>query len=127
MFVDHFEEASVVMNPLDLDREKYNLLEESGSLAVFTMRNSGKLVGYCVMIVHDDIKSRGKYIAQQDHLYVHPAYRGVSVVEFLRFVDSSLKTANVDIVYHVVGNKKFGRVLEHIGYHRAFDVYGKRL
>jgi GNAT superfamily N-acetyltransferase len=61
--------------PLDPDYGRYRTLETLGLLRIFTARHDGQLVGYAIYAVNFSLHYRNSRQAQQDVLFVLPAYR----------------------------------------------------
>lgn len=120
----HFKDIA-----LDLDVEFYRRAEAAGVVRIFTARDDGKLVGYCVFVVCRSPKYKGSLQASQEVLFVHPAKRGTTVgPRLLGYCDNSLADEGVQVVYHqVMEGHDFGRLLEGLGYHRVGYVYARRL
>lgn len=101
----------------DPSLERYSSIEQTGIHRMYTIRDDGKIVGYCSMFVSNHIHYPDGIWAHQDVLFVHPNYRGITAVRFMRFVDHQLKLEGVTKILRQVTTKKdFSRTLERMGY-----------
>lgn len=108
----HYEEIALDKKvPLDPDWQKFEALEESGSLYCYGAFVGPQLAGYSVNYLyrhlHYDI-----LVAQNDAVFVDPAYRGLGVSACLaRVMKTALRDAGAQkLVWHA----KEGTALERI-------------
>jgi hypothetical protein len=99
------------------NKDRYKQIEELGLLRLFTMRDAGKLVGYCVMFISHHMHYPTTLWAHQDVLFVVPEWRGFAAIRFIRTIDRALKESGVKYVIRQVTTKKnFSRTLVRMGY-----------
>jgi GNAT superfamily N-acetyltransferase len=114
--------------PMAPDVDTYNRLEAAGALRCFTVRDSGKLIGYAAFMVQRHLHYDIKYAAQ-DVLFVDEAHRaGRTGYKLIRFSEERLRAEGVALVtQHVKKTNNVGRLLERMGYEEVDAVYAKRL
>lgn len=114
--------------PLDVDVDRYNAIEESGSLKLFTVRSdSGQLIGYAAYFLNYNLHYKTSLQAIQDVIYIDPSHRGIGR-EFIMACDRALQKLGVQAVYHHVKSKhNFGPMLERLGYEEIDRIFAKRL
>jgi GNAT superfamily N-acetyltransferase len=129
LLVRHWKEIAKYPDiPLKPDWIKYQRLEDSGNLRIYTVRDCGGLVGYALFLVdrglHYDVR-----MATQDILFLLPEYRkGRIGVNLIRYAEQRLKSEGVDLVlHHVKTTNQVGRLLEVMGYEEVDRIYMKRL
>lgn len=129
LFIGHFKEISANQDiPLEPDFEQYYKLEEMGMLRFFSARNDqGKLLGYAVFMVRNNLHYKSSKQAVQDIIYISPHERGFGA-EFIEWCDAMLKAEGVQLVYHhVKAAHNWGKVLDRLGYRMIEFIYSKRL
>ncbi len=117
----HWKEVSPYhdVRPLNIDLEYYYNLENQERLLSFTVRNDGKLVGYCYFVFVALSHYKQIIIAVNDTLYVMPEYRkGMVGYKFIKFAENHLVSLNIqEIMWRTkIGDKNFGKLLERLGY-----------
>ena len=113
----------------NLDWDSAFDLEAAGVLFAFTARDSGELVGYCIVVKHTSLANKFLVIADSQALFVAKEYRKTSVASNIltlamdvmsteganRFVVSAEIKANIKPLMSKLGFKetelKFGRKL----------------
>lgn len=114
------------------DTATYEAADAAGMLRCFTVRDSGRLVGYICFILrrhlHYDIKH-----AHQDVLFLHPDYRRNSTGRrLIRFAEERLTQELASgeellITQHVKAAGHVGLLLERMGYPLVDHVHAKRI
>lgn len=132
LLVEHWREVAHYQDiTLDVDRERYESLEESGKLRCFTARVEGKLVGYLVYFVNTNAHYQGSLQAVQDVFFVDPEHRGSRLgAELLVASHWHLMSEGVQVVMQHVKVKQsldFGPMLKTLGYEHVEAIYCKRL
>jgi GNAT superfamily N-acetyltransferase len=126
----HWREVSANLDiELDVDWDKYFLIQRQGGLRIYTVREEflGTLLGYAVYFVGPNPHYKQSLQAVQDVLFVDPKHRGMGGA-LIAFGDKRLKRAGVQAVYHHVKCKhNFGPLLERQGYGMVEYIYMKRL
>lgn len=124
--IAHFQDI-----PLAPDRRAYSELEAKGRLRVFTLRDSGALVGYVAFFVGHALHYSTSLQAQQDVLYLKPEYRGkMAGAHLIARADQALRAEGVEVVYQRTKAKEeldFGPLLVRLGYQVIDHVYARRL
>jgi len=130
LLAEHYREIAHFQDiPLDPDKEAYAALQQTGHLRCYTVRDRGRLVGYCFFVVKPNIHYRSSRQAHQDVLYVAPAYRrGRTGVTLIRVAETRLRAEGVQVVYHhAKRTNKVGDLLGRLGYELVDEIYAKRL
>lgn len=115
--------------PLEVDVDRYRLVEAAGMLRVFTARDEGELVGYATFMVVASIHRKSLVVAHEDALYLKPDQRKAGVARRLMdFAEDSLSAECVMVMYHSpCGNPRFGTLLARSGYTKYSEHYARRL
>ena len=73
----HWEETEPNQDTifLDPDWREYARLDQQGILHIFTARNGGELIGYCVVMISRSVHHKDHIFASTDVIYVKPKYR----------------------------------------------------
>jgi GNAT superfamily N-acetyltransferase len=123
---DHLDEIKYDHDNINFSL--YKVAEEKGLLKIYTARDNGDLVGYCVMSVSKCNKS-GKIKAYQELFYVKPVYRRIGLGKAIIYhVDKQLKFSGVQIsVQSVPYNIKWDNLLLSIGYKKHRTIYEKEI
>lgn len=126
---DHWEEVAIYKDKvvLDVDVERYMLLEDTGVLHIVTARDEGELVGYFVSFINPHLHYRQTTYALNDVLFLHPDYRHKGNAEGLfSYAENALKARGVDvIVLHMKTDHPFHRLSEYLGYDKVEFNYSK--
>lgn len=126
----HWEEVAhykdIALNP---DVGLYDAMEKAGALRCYTARVDGKLVGYAVFFVRPNAHYKQCLVAQQDVLFVLPAYRlGRTGITLIRVAEKALRADGVQVVYHhAKRTNRVGELLARLGYELVDEIYAKRL
>jgi hypothetical protein len=131
---EHWEEIAHYKDiPLEPDWDMYARLEDSGNMRVYTARiddggiDHGKLVGYAVFFIKNNIHYKSSKQASQDILFISKNRRGLGG-RFILWCDEQLKNDGVQAVYHHVKQAhNFGPLLERFGYQLVDLIYARRL
>ena len=115
--------------PLDPDYEFYVKADEMGMVRVYTAREGGVLVGYCVFFVRPHPHYKRHVYANQDVLFIRKDRRGRFGMKFVNWCDEQLKAQGVSVAtQHVKVAHNFGPALERLcGYEQQDVIYSKRL
>ncbi len=123
--INHDDEAY----PFDPDWDLYGLLEDNGSLMIFTARVDGSLVGYFSVVKSPSLHSKGKFVLCNDVIYLHKDHRkGRTGIGLFKFVEDCLKEdgySNLQILY----SQKYdiSPLLSRLGYRHIESKHEKRL
>lgn len=120
LLVEHWRELTVRkdLRKLNPQWDQYALLEQMGRYVIFTLRDSGALVGYSAFHVVRHLQDAEFSMAQNDVIYVAPQHRnGIAVRRFLRKCESSLREIPVKMVsYFTSPGNNLAPILRHLGY-----------
>ncbi len=137
MLEAHYLEIATdkALKPLDPDLDKYQAMEDSGFLRIFTVRDKpgpadasitiapdllqGRLIGYFVSIVMRGLHYQQTTLAINDIMYIDPAYRGSTVgYRMIRGAKADLKNLGADILtIHMKTDYPFRSLLEKLDFH----------
>lgn len=141
MLDNHTESGVLSKDDLSPDRERYELLEKSGTTRLYTMRiqtvsaltgyTTGALVGYCLMLINRDL-DYALNIATCSVIYVRPEERkNGGAVDFVRWIISELGRGRVSVdavtFGSVTGRTDWSRTLLRLGFVQAETKFVKRL
>jgi len=77
---------------LDPDWDIYGILEEQGSLMIFTCRDGLKLVGYFVVVTTPNLHSKGSTLAVADVIFLDKEYRvGLTGYKLFKFAEDCVR------------------------------------
>jgi GNAT superfamily N-acetyltransferase len=80
------------LRSLDPDWDIYTILEEQGSLMIFTCRDGLKLVGYFVVVTTPDLHSKGSTLAVADVIFLDKDYRsGLTGYKLFKFAEDCVR------------------------------------
>lgn len=120
MLQDHYEEAEEFTDKIDLevDTSVYSALEAVNSLLITMATDGDKVVGYCIYYIYTLPHSKGRVIATNDTLYLHPDYRGAgTAVELIAFAEEKLEKWGPSLITLSMRPKKqFKSLAEGLGY-----------
>jgi hypothetical protein len=79
----HYEELCAHKNVIKLapDFDRYQLLEDMGKLAIFTVRDTDLLIGYSIFFVDSHIHYNNDVFANNDIIFLHKDYRNPFTVK----------------------------------------------
>ncbi len=115
--------------PLNPNYEKYVELEKVGALHIATLRDDGKLKGYCISFIQPHLHYMDCLMALNDILFIDKEYRrGTNAIRLIKFTEQALKEVGV-MKSHITMKiaHDFGPVLERMGYTAIEKVYEKML
>lgn len=129
LFVEHWHEVAMYQDhiELDVDKERYQQLEELGLIQTVIARDAGRIVGYSVEIVAPHLHYKGDKYAINDIIYLDPEYRhGGYADQMLGFVESELRKDGVSVhILHMKVNIPFEGLALRNGYGKAEYTYSK--
>ena len=127
----HWEEIALNKHTIKLnpDWEAYHNLEDTGSLKIFTARDSGKLIGYFIVICRKHLHYVDHVFAFNDVLYLAQEYRkSLTGANLMKFAENCLKEDGTSaLVVNTKRHKPFDSLLEWLGYSHVENVYTKLL
>lgn len=89
-------QGAIKLNP---DWEQYAKLDAAGILRVFTARESGELVGYCVLVVSRSMHYKDHIFANNDVTFVLPDHRaGATGYQLLKYAEEHCAENNISLL-----------------------------
>jgi len=112
---------------LDPDWKEYALLDSLGILRIFTARNNGELIGYCVVMVSKSIHHKDHIFASTDVIYVKPEYRKTATgSDLIKFAESHCKENGVSLMtLNMKTEFPFDNLMTRMGFNLLERVYHK--
>jgi len=117
-------QGAIKLNP---DWEQYAKLDAAGILRVFTARESGELVGYCVLVVSRSMHYKDHIFANNDVTFVLPDHRaGATGYQLLKYAEdhcaeNDISLLNVNTKVHI----PFDNLLLGMGFTLIERIYSK--
>ena len=117
-------QGSIKLNP---DWEHYANLDASGALRIFTARDNGELVGYCVLVVSRSMHYKDHIFASNDVVFVLPDSRsGATGYNLVKYAedhcrDNGVSLLNVNTKVHL----PFDTLMLGMGFELIERVYSK--
>lgn len=137
LFALHWLEASADRSiPLDLDWERYALLEEAGMLLTVAARSGGVLIGYVIYLIYPQLHYRGLVVADSDAFFLRPSdRRGATGIRLFQVAEALLRERGVHEVWGRVklhvrpgrGRSDLGPLFSWLGYRPVETLYRKRI
>jgi hypothetical protein len=126
LIYDHYGEAGRFAKQigLDVDWKKLYLIEKTGSLYAFTIRDLGALIGYAIMIVDEHHHNKGTKVATCDAIYIIPERRGEMTADFFEFIEEFLKEHGVKVLSFNL-KKESNKLMPSLGFELNEYVYSK--
>lgn len=125
----HWEEIAlnkdkIALNP---DEAMYELLDNNGTLRCYIARDSGKMIGYFVVILSNHMHYSEHIFATNDVIFLSEEYRKTGLgFKMVSFVEDDLKKNNVSVlVINTKVKKPFDSLLEGAGYTCVERLYSK--
>ena len=129
LLLDHWSELALYQDkvPLNIDYEKYQQLEDLGVLHIYTAREEGYLVGYCVMMVNTNLHYKDHKYALNDVIYVDPRSRNKGLGrDLIQFTEEELGKEGVSVVMiNTKNHRPFDGLLEKEGYILQDKLFSK--
>jgi|TARA_R110000796_G_scaffold227646_1_gene344419 GNAT superfamily N-acetyltransferase len=112
---------------LDPDWKEYSRLDSSGILRIFTAREKGQLIGYCVLMISTSVHHKGHLFAGTDVVYIHPDFRrGSTGSDLIRFAESHCKDNGVSLMtLNMKTDYPFDSLMLKMGFNLLERVYHK--
>ena len=125
----HWEEIALHKDKikLDPDYDKYQEMEDAGTLQIVTARVGGQLVGYFIsfVLMHPHYKEHS--FAVNDILFVDMSYRRTLVgVGMFKYAEDKLKELGVSVIMvSMKTHAPFDHLCESLGYTNVERTYSK--
>lgn len=112
---------------LDPDWKHYSALDSAGILRIFTARNNGDLVGYCVVMISKSIHHKDHLFASTDVIYVKPEFRKSTLgADLLKFSEAHCKESGASLMtLNMKVDFPFDGLMQRMGFHLLERVYHK--
>lgn len=129
LLLEHYKEVHAFPDkiPFNPDYSKYEQLEQNDMLHIATVRDKGRLIGYCVSMLVTNLHYSDHVYAINDVVYLDKDYRGSNVAyDMIKFAESCYKALGVSVMtIHMKTKLPFVRLCEAIGMERLEYLYGK--
>lgn len=114
---DHYEEVAFYKDiPLEVDKNQYFELDDTGYIKVFTARENGVLIGYNIFFLRHNMHYKSSFQAANDVIYIQKDKRGFGR-EFIKWCEEELIKTGVQVIgYHIKFSHDWGHVLTEMGY-----------
>ena len=111
---------------LDPDWDQYQKLCDLDMVTLFTVRDSGRMVGYSVFMVHPLLHYKADRVASNDIVYLLPKYRqGFCGVRLLKMCHEHFKALGIEkIHWHLKPGHDWSKILERWGYKFEEKIMG---
>jgi len=115
--------------PLDPDFDTYKRLFDMGLMAIYTARDDGRLIGYCIMYIAPRHLHYAHRWAKDDTIWIEPKHRNIGVAMGLfEFFEQDL-AKDGPIVIQIesrYGHPALEQLLDARGYSPTGRIAGKR-
>lgn len=130
LLVQHYHEIAWNQDriPLDVDWERYRMIEEMGKFVLFTARVEGQLVGYSAYLIDSHLHYRTTVFAQNDVLYIDPKFRGRQGAKFIAWCEEQLRGLGVNVHgIHIKDSFDWSALARRLGFELMDRIYLKWL
>lgn len=112
---------------LDPDWKEYAKLDAAGILHIFTAREGGLLIGYCVVMISASMHHKGHIFADTDVIYINPKHRkGRLGSDLIHFADKYCEEAGASLMtINMKVDSPFDNILVEQGFELIERVYHK--
>lgn len=112
---------------LDPDWREYARLDQQNILHIFTAKDEGKLIGYCVVMISRSIHHKDHVFASTDVIYVKPEYRKTSTgSDLISFAEKHCKQNGVSLMtLNMKTEYPFDNLMIRMGFNLIERVYHK--
>lgn len=125
----HHEEVDLYQGKvlMDPDFDTYGMLQDSGVLKIFTLRNDNELIGYNIFYVQNHPHYKGTLWAGNDLVYIDPAFRNTGTTpSFFNYCEESLRDMGAGVIsYTMKVDKAFHSLMLLLEMDHAEQVYTK--
>ena len=118
--------GTIKLNP---NWEQYAKLDTQGMLRIFTARDRGQLVGYCVLVVSQSLHYQDHIFANNDVTFVLPDHRaGATGYHLIKYAEdycrnNGVSLFNINTKVHI----PFDNLLVGMGFNLIERIYSKFL
>lgn len=129
LLVEHWEEVAIYKDKvrLEIDQERYQMMDDLGLLHIVTARDDGVLIGYYVSFLNRHLHYSKTLYALNDVLFLDIPYRKQGVAkEMFKYAEDRLKERGVDvIVIHMKTDHPFKSLCTGLGFDKVEYNYSK--
>jgi len=127
----HYQELTLDKDVMTLKPSwpRYRDLMAQDKMAVMGAYADDKLVGYSVFFKQPHIHYDDNIMAQNDVLFLHPAYRaGFAGIKLIKASEEMLRHQGVSkVIWHIKHSRDFRNILYRMGYKDEDVIVGKAL
>jgi hypothetical protein len=127
LFDDHWREVALDHDAIKLEPDylTYEMMARIGMLHLVTARDSGRIVGYHLSLIHPHLHYKSSLTAFTDVFYLRPDYRtGMTGYKLLKFFVTSVQERKVQKIYMMTKlHRDIGPILERMGFKPIERVY----
>ena len=119
-------QGAIKLNP---DWERYAELDAAGILRIFTARDNGELVGYCVLLVNHSLHYKDHIFAINDVVFVLPDSRaGATGYHLIKYAEDHCKENGVSLLnINTKVHIPFDGLMERMDFELTERLYSKYL
>lgn len=129
LLVLHYEEIAAYKDKVKLapDWDRYFGLEEQGILHIYTVRDSGVLVGYYICMVVPNLHYSNDLYSVNDIVLIKPEYRSAKVgLGLFQFVEDEMRKLGVSVMtMHMKTKQPFDNLCIGLGWDYLERLYTK--
>tara|TARA_Y100000114_G_scaffold50443_1_gene46036 strand:+ start:1235 stop:1693 length:459 start_codon:yes stop_codon:yes gene_type:complete len=126
---EHYYEVAMYQDRIQLNPnyDFYRTAEQNGSLLIWTGRDNGALVAYCITFLQFNPHYQDHLYAVNDVIYVCPEYRhGETAIELIQGLQEKLKQYEVSVMtFHMKTFKPFETLMKALNFDKAEYLYTK--
>lgn len=131
LFENHWDEVAKNKHLMKLapQVEKYRKLEAEGLLVCLFARSGEVIVGYSINIITPHLHYQELTVAQNDVIYVHPAFRTSSLgLRLIKATEEACAEAGAQLMLmHAKEDTPFAKILPRKGYGVQDIIFSKEL
>jgi len=115
--------------PMDMDWDRYRVLDTLGMLKITTGRDGGRLIGWYVSVVTPHLHYRTTTYGYNDFYYLIPEYRtGLNGMQLFMAMEKSMRELGVDALISISKTlHPVDAVFERLGWNNQGTTYMKVL
>lgn len=129
LFEEHYDEIAMYQDKIKLvpDYSRYYLLQEAGCFSFISIRDEGKLVGYCTTFITPHLHYSEDSYAANDIVLISKKYRkGMLAVRLFKFLEAKMKERGASVLtMHMKTFAPFDGLMERLGWDYAERIYTK--
>jgi len=121
LMIPHYQEVGGFKDSdkikLSLNWDMYKVIGENGNVVMFTVRNSGELIGYNFYIVSTHPHYKDTLIAEADSIYLTPQFRkGYTGYKLIKYSINKLKERVNAITLNMHVDHSFESLAKRLGF-----------